>query len=582
MAIPARLARQVALAAELNPQVNAFTSLTSRADIERQYAASQAHERDTKGKGKAKATNEVLRGRSVAVKDNFVTGPSPGSSSSPSGSGKGEGAAEHAATTCASRMLADYKSPFEATVVRLLREQGGVVVGKTNMDEFGMGSATVHSSFGPTLNPSSPHGLFHALDPAFSAERRVAGGSSGGSAAAVAAGMADFALASDTGGSTRLPASYTGTVGFKPSYGLLSRYGLVAYASSLDTVGIVGERGKAGEVVQVADSLSAYDPQDPTSAPLFARERAEKAHREVRDRLADSGGGKGKALEGVRVGVPADLFPLPSSSPLLSPLGPLRSFLTLLQSDLGATLVPVRLRTAPAALSAYYVIASAEASSNLARYRGVEYGFRAPDDDPDHTEDGDDKLPLFAKTRSLGFGKEVKKRILLGTFALSAEAFDNYFLQAQRVRRLLQDEIDSLFRVPNPLRPLSSSLSPSGRRQQEGVDFLVHPSAMSTAPLLSSYLSPSSTSSPSSSSSSPSTSPTQANSRDAYIQDLLSLPASLAGLPALSIPAGRSEEDGWPVGMTLVGQWGSDGAVGEVGARVEEGLRRRREGREGR
>ncbi|GAA5919359.1 hypothetical protein JCM6882_000240, partial [Rhodosporidiobolus microsporus] len=183
MALPARLARQVALAAELNPTLNAFTSLASRADVERQYALSQA-QADPSGKGKGKATDEgVLRGRSVAVKDNFVTGPSPSER-------EGE-AGEHAATTCASRMLLDYKSPFEATVVRRLRELGAVVVGKTNMDEFGMGSATVHSIHGPTLNPSHPLGLSSALDPSRAHERRVAGGSSGGSAAAVAAGMCD-------------------------------------------------------------------------------------------------------------------------------------------------------------------------------------------------------------------------------------------------------------------------------------------------------------------------------------------------------------------------------------------------------
>ncbi|GAA5909407.1 hypothetical protein JCM6882_000975, partial [Rhodosporidiobolus microsporus] len=384
------------------------------------------------------------------------------------------------------------------------------------------------------------------------------------------------ALASDTGGSTRLPASYTATSGFKPSYGLVSRYGLVAYASSLDTVGVVGGEGRGRETVRVADALSAPDPQDPTSAPLFARTRARAAHRELRDRLSGT-----RTLEGVRIGVPADLLPHPPSSPLLPPL---RAFLRTLRDDLGATLVPVRLRTAPAALSAYYVIASAEAGSNLGRYRGVEYGFRAPDE---VEEEGADKLPLFARTRSLGFGKEVKKRILLGTFALSAEAFDNYFLQAQRVRRLLQDEVDALFRVPNPLRPSSSSSSSSlskSARDADGVDFLVHPSAMSTAPLLSSYLAPSS-----SSPSSPATStpiPT-ANSRDAYVQDLLSLPASLAGLPAISLPAGRASE-GWPVGVTLVGQWGSDvggggeeSAFGEVVGRVEQAVEERRRREEG-
>jgi len=276
-----------------------------------------------------------------------------------------------------------------------------------------------------------------------------------------------------------------------------------------------------------------------------------------------------------------DIFPhsLLSSSALLDPI---RTFLRTLAS-LGATLSSVRLPSAPLGLSAYYVLASAEASSNLARYDGVQFGYRAE-------EKVGEKEQLYARTRTEGFGKEVRKRLLLGTFALSAEcvlslcparpegsppepctdsclsarrrAFDNYYLQAQRVRRLIQLELDDLFSSPSPL---AAPVSPTARRS-DGVDFLLHPSTMSTAPLLSSYSPPSSGSTPT-----PTASPDDRTSasRSAYVQDLLSLPASLAGLPALSIPAGRATDDGWPVGVTLVGQWGADREVLEVAQRVE-------------
>ncbi|KPV78035.1 uncharacterized protein RHOBADRAFT_32644 [Rhodotorula graminis WP1] len=420
------------------------------------------------------------------------------------------------------------------------------------MDEFGMGSANVHSHFGPVLNPAGPVGIDQSL--AVSAEeQRVAGGSSGGSAAAVAAGLCDVALASDTGGSTRLPASYCGILGFKPSYGLLSRHGLVAYASSLDTVGIMAR--EVEPLRRAFVSASAYDSKDPTSAPTFARTRADEVHLALRERLAgrEGAGVRERPLQGVRIGVPADIFPtsLLSSSSVLDPI---RTFLRTLVS-LGASLSSVRLPSAPLGLSAYYVLASAEASSNLARYDGVQFGHRAE-------EKVGEKEQLYARTRTEGFGKEVRKRLLLGTFALSADAFDNYYLQAQRVRRLIQLELDDLFRSPSPL----ATPAPPAAQRHDGVDFILHPSAMSTAPLLASC-SPAASGSTSTSPASPAD--TEPASRSAYVQDLLSLPASLAGLPALSIPAGRSTDDGWPVGVTLVGQWGADSEVLEVAQRVE-------------
>ncbi|GAA5849850.1 hypothetical protein JCM5353_001717 [Sporobolomyces roseus] len=512
--LPARLTQSFNLTQKINPRLNAFSQLSSKSDLEKQYAQARQS-----GKGKGK-----LEGISVGVKDMFAT--------------SGDGSR----TTCASRMLRDYKSPYEATVVKQLRSEGAIVIGKTNMDEFGMGSANVHSHFGPTLNPAGPEGVEKTIESAEN-EHRVAGGSSGGSAAAVSAGLCDFALATDTGGSTRLPAAYCGIVGFKPSYGLLSRYGVVAYASSLDTVGLMSQ--EVERLKGVFDLLDKHDPQDPTSIPTFARDRATTTHESLRNRIGELSQSKDKPLQGIKIGVPADLFPTSLLSPSLLPS--IRATLTLLK-DLGATLSSVRLKTAPLGLSAYYVLASAEASSNLARYDGTEFGFRAPDDLPDET-----RTPLYAKTRTFGFGDEVKKRILLGTFALSAEAFDSYYLQAQRVRRMLQIELDSLFSSSNPHRPSSSSPS------SDSVDFLIHPTTISPAPLLSSFTSPCSTSKQSS-----------------YVQDLLSLPASLAGLPAISVPVGKAqgEDKGWPVGMTFVGQWGNDRAVLDCAKIVEDALKR--------
>ncbi|GAA5923284.1 glutamyl-tRNA(Gln) amidotransferase subunit HER2 [Sporobolomyces koalae] len=523
-ALPARLGSTLQRAHRLNSRLNAYTHLASQSDLEQQYARAR---QDGKGKGKL---DEQL----VAVKDMFAT--------------TGD------RTTCASRMLRDYESPFESTVVHQLKQHGALVVGKTNMDEFGMGSANVHSHFGPTLNPAGPRGVETTLE-ADHVEYRVAGGSSGGSAAAVAAGLCDFALATDTGGSTRLPAAYCGVVGFKPSYGLLSRYGVIAYASSLDTVGLVSR--DVERIDQVFRLLDHYDPKDPTSVPELARERAARTHSLLENRLGErANSSTDRPLEGIRIGVPADLFPIDLLDPSVLPTT--RASLNRLK-QLGATLHSVRIENASSALGAYYVLASAEASSNLARYDGTEYGFLA---DQDPNEGQATKTPLYANTRSMGFGDEVKKRLLLGTFALSAEAYDSYYLQAQRIRRMLQLELDSLFSTRNPLGTLSTNQT--GGHDSTTIDFLIHPTTISPAPRLESITNPRSTTTASSS-------PAASSS---YVQDLLSLPASLAGLPAISIPIGtsqpsRNHAQGWPVGITLVGQWGDDRNVLQV-ARVFE------------
>ncbi|KAM0750376.1 amidase signature enzyme [Meredithblackwellia eburnea MCA 4105] len=493
--LPQELIRTIT---QLNPAINAFTSIISHSDAIAAFSAFNSPRRP-------------LEGYPVAVKDIFCTTDFP--------------------TTAASRILRDYKSPFEATVVQRLREAGAVVVGKTNMDEFGMGSENVNSHFGPTLNPSGPLGLPLATGKDLGA--RVAGGSSGGSAAAVAAGLCRIALASDTGGSTRLPATYCGVVGLKPSYGLLSRWGMIAYASSLDCVGIMSRNVQ--DARDAFDILAYHDEKDPSSVSETTRTRSAS-----QDRWTPPADG---SLQGLRIGIPLEYFPSELSPDVLPAL---RRVLTKLQ-ERGATLSSVSVPSIPLSLSAYYVIASAEASSNLSRYDGVRFGFRS-EKDFTHVEGEKKKPALYSATRSEGFGKEVKKRILLGTHALSAEAFDNYFLQSQRIRQLLRTEFDKVFSISSPLASLPSTSFPS---QIGAVDVLLHPSSISTAPLLN--VDPWSS---------------KKDTTASYVQDILNVPASLAGLPALAVPAGRAM-DGWPVGVQLVGQWGSDQLILDVGKEVE-------------
>ncbi|KAF7971195.1 hypothetical protein HWV62_21878 [Athelia sp. TMB] len=419
-------------------------------------------------------------------------------------------------TTCSSEMLKEFSSPYNATVITLLQEAGADIVGKTNCDEFGMGSMNVHSAHGPVVNPINL------------SERRSAGGSSGGSAAAVAAGMCDAALATDTGGSTRLPASYCGVVGLKPSYGLISRWGLVSYADSLDCVGVIAK--DVSTTRRVFDTISSYDSKDPTAATPLSRQSG-RAH--VPSHCLFLNG----KLDGLRIGIPQEYFPTELDPNITKPL---RTVLSSLQ-EMGATLVPVSLPMTRYALSAYYVLASAEASSNLARFDGMRV----------ETPVGADRTStshVYAHTRSRGFGSEVKKRILLGTYALTADAFDSYFLQAQRVRASIRQDFDNVFSAPNPLHA-----SPTHTLSANGVDVLLHPSAIRTAPALPT----------------PDTGNDSQADLSAYVQDILTVPASLAGLPALSVPACKGQ-DGWPVGVSVVGQWGGDELVLRVGQVLED------------
>lgn len=380
-----------------------------------------------------------------------------------------------------------------------------------------MGSHSQTSYPQPVQSPFSRGGL--PLSP---------GGSSGGSAVAVATGEAWAALGTDTGGSVRLPAAYCGVVGFKSSYGLLSRWGVIQYANSLDTVGVLARNVE--DTAKIFNALNTYDSNDPTSLAD-----------NVRQRIASQAL---KKSTGLRIGIPQEynIEELTAS---------VRDTWNLTLSRLqraGHTLVPVSLPTTQQALSAYYILAPAEASSNLAKYDGVRYGERTSGSDAVPKEN----LPLYSRTRGEGFGEEVRRRILLGAYALSSEAIDNYFIQAQKVRRLVQQDFDRVFATENPLHDTPKS------QENEGVDFLLTPTAPSLPPTLADL--------------------ERQTTVEGYMLDVFTVPASLAGLPALSVPvsiegSGLKDMDAGDVqsvGMQIIGQYGSDEGVLEVGRIIEE------------
>lgn len=374
-------------------------------------------------------------------------------------------------TTCASKMLEDYIPPSDATVVARLKASGAIIVGKTNLDEFAMGSTTATSYFGPTRNP---------LD-----SERTPGGSSGGSAAAV--GMCDAALGSDTGGSIRQPASFCGLTGFKPSYGHVSRSGLVAFASSLDQIGPLA--ATARDAAMIYDAIKGHDELDATSLTLDLQPTQPE----------------GLNLEGLRLGVPAAFF-----AEGLAPDVSMRVRAALdFCAGQGASLVPVELPHLRYAVAAYYIIAPAEASANLARFDGVRYGHRAASRDLNE---------LYTKTRSEGFGTEVRRRIMLGTYALSSGYYDQYFRRAAQVRSLIIQDFARAFKC---------------------CDLIAGPTTPTTAFKLSEI---------------------PDDPLKLYLQDIFTIPANLAGLPAISLPCGFDEQ-GLPVGLQLMGPVGADARV---------------------
>ena len=371
------------------------------------------------------------------------------------------------ATTCSSRMLEDFVPPYDATVTRRLYAQSAVLLGKGNLDEFAMGSSTENSAFYPTRNPWN-------LD-------RVPGGSSGGPAAAVAAGEAFYSLGSDTGGSIRQPASLCGVVGLKPTYGLVSRYGLVAFASSLDQIGPITR--DVADAALVLNTIAGHDPKDSTSLDV-----------DVPDYTESLGGD----LKGLRIGVPTEYF-VEGMEPEVEETTR-RSIVTL--GDLGAEVVPTSLPHTAFALAVYYILAPSECSANLARYDGVKYGFS----DRDATTMWD----ALEETRGKGFGAEVKRRIMLGTYALSAGYYDAFYLKAQRVRTIIRREFEAAF---DEFDAIVSATSPT-------VAFEL---GSKTADPLQMYLS-----------------------------DVLTLPANIAGIPGISVPAGLSG-GGLPIGLQVLG-----------------------------
>ena len=369
-------------------------------------------------------------------------------------------------TTCSSRMLQNYVPVYDATVVARLFDQGAVLLGKGNMDEFAMGSSCENSAFFPTHNPWDLE--------------RVPGGSSGGAAASVAAGEAVYSLGSDTGGSIRQPASLCGVVGLKPTYGLVSRYGLVAFASSLDQIGPLTQ--DVTDCALVLNGIAGYDPRDSTSIP-----------QEWKDYTAALTG----QVKGLRLGIPDEYFVEGMQEGVRE--GVLAAVKTL--EGLGASIEPVSLPTTRYALACYYIIAPSECSANLARYDGVKYGYSF--------QDTDSMWEAMEKTRQYGFGPEVKRRIMLGTYALSAGYYDAYYLKAQQARTLIRQEFDWVF---------------------QQVDALVTP----TSPTVAFHLGE-----------------RTADPVQMYLSDICTLPVNMAGLPGISVPCGFS--DGLPVGLQFIG-----------------------------
>ena len=432
--------------------------------VDEEGALRQADEAD-----KARASGAALsplHGIPVAVKDNICVEGLP--------------------TTCASKMLEHFIPPYSATAWEKLRAAGCVLLGKTNLDEFAMGSTTENSAFHPTRNPRDL--------------TRVPGGSSGGSAAVVAAEEAPFSLGSDTGGSIRQPAAFCGVVGMKPTYGTVSRYGLIAFASSLDQIGPMTRT--VADNALVLDAIAGHDRRDTTSIQRDYAPMSRELH---------------AGVKGLRVGLPKEMFAEGLSADVRETVTRAAKLL----EDQGATVTEVSIPSLQYALPAYYVLSSAEASSNLARFDGVRYGYRAAE--------YADLEELYVKSRSEGFGAEVKRRILLGTYTLSAGYFDAYYKKALQVRTLV-------------IRDFGSVL--------ERCDCLLGPVAPTTA-----YKLGEKTVSP----------------LEMYLGDIHTVPVNIAGIPALSMPCGV-DKDGLPVGLQLMGAAFSEPTLYRVGQALEEAL----------
>jgi len=430
-------------AEKLNDELNAFLEIDRAGALKRADAIDQK-----RGSG-------PLNGIPVAIKDNICV--------------------RGMQTSCGSHILGPYKPPYNATAIDRLLDAGAVIIGKTNCDEFAMGSSNENSAFGPVKNPWDTS--------------RVPGGSSGGSAAAVAAGIVPAALGSDTGGSVRQPASLCGVIGVKPTYGRVSRYGLVAFGSSLDQIGVFAQT--ATDAATVMQAIAGRDPHDATTAQVP---------------VANYIGETEKDIAGLRIGVSRTLLGEGLDKEVRDTIEKAIDA----YRELGAEIVDIELPHAKYAIAVYYIIATAEASSNLARYDGVRYGFRA--------EEAPALREMYRKTRDEGFGPEVKRRIMLGTYVLSAGYYDAYYLKAQKVRMLIRNDFAAAFaKCDAVLTPTSPS---PAFRFGEKVD---DPLAM-------------------------------------YLNDIYTVTANLAGIPGISVPCGLSAE-GLPIGVQLLGPYWSEGLL---------------------
>ena len=421
-------------------KVRAFLTITE------ETAVRMAHEVQKKMNQEEQKTRFLL-GVPLAIKDNICT--------------KGT------LTTCSSKILSNFIPPYESTVTSRLIEQGYILIGKTNMDEFAMGSSTENSGFHVTQNPWDPE--------------RIPGGSSGGSAAAVAADECIAALGSDTGGSIRQPAGFCGVVGLKPTYGRVSRFGLVAFASSLDQIGTLTKNVK--DTALLMNAISGHDPLDSTSAPLP---------------VPDFTAALGQDIKGIKLGVPKEYFIEGIEKEVEASV---RDAIRKLE-DLGAIPVEISLPHTDYAIATYYILATSEASSNLARYDGVKYGFRA---------EGKDLMDVYRNTRAQGFGAEVKRRIMLGTYALSSGYYEAYYRKAQQARTLIKQDFERAF---------------------QEVDAIVTP----TSPTIAFKVGEKS-----------------ADPLQMYLSDIFTISVNLAGVPGISIPCGFAR-DNLPIGLQLIGK----------------------------
>lgn len=423
---------------EVEAKIDAFVS------INKEYAYKKAEE--LQAKLEAGEDIGILGGVPVAIKDNMCM--------------------RNVKTTCGSRMLENFVSPYDATVVKKLEEAGAIIVGVTNMDEFAMGSSTASSYVKKTKNPWDLE--------------RVPGGSSGGSAAAVSADAVFAALGSDTGGSIRQPASYCSVVGLKPTYGLVSRYGLVAFASSLDQIGPFAKDTMDSAIM--LNAIAGYDNMDTTSVNM-----------EKKDYVKALTGN----VKGLRIGIPTDFIKEGVNPEVKQAFDSAISKL----KELGAEVKEIKLDYAPYALAAYYIIQPAEASSNLARYDGIKYGYR--------TENFEDLTDIYCNSRTEGFGNEVKRRIMLGTYVLSSGYYDAYYKRAGQVRTLIKDEFNKRF---------------------EEVDIIAIPTAPNTSFKFGEK---------------------DANPVEMYLEDIFTVPVNVAGLPGISIPCGFDSK-GLPIGLQFI------------------------------